>query len=159
MSDFNWNEFDAQKSLDENPPQSFEPIPAGWYPTVITGSEWKATKSSGRMLVLVAECLDPKYKSKKCWINLNLINSSEKAVAIAKGQIGQLALSIGVNHPRAESELYNKPVSAHWVVIPEGDYPAKNEIKEWAPIGGAPAATKAPDAPAATPTNKKPWEN
>ena len=157
MSDFNWNTFDSQTALDENPPLDYEVAPAGWYPTMVIEGEWKDTNGKsgpGRMLVLVAEIIDGPYKGKRCWNNFNLINSNPKAVAIAKGGIGSLGVACGVLRPRGFEEFFRKPVMAKWTVTPATDaYPAKNEVKEWKPMFAAPAQVAAPADP-----NRKPWE-
>jgi len=163
MSDFNWNNFDAQRSVEENPPISFEPVPAGWYPTIITSAEWKPTNGQsgpGEMLVLTASIIDGEYKGKRCWNNLNLKNNSDTAVKIAKANLGQLAIAIGTLHPKHESELLNKPTSAYWSVTPESKgYPAKNEVKEWKPLNGEKSFASATTEPiSGIVSNKKPWE-
>jgi len=157
MSDFSWNTYDADAALADNPPMDFEPIPAGWYPTVITSGEWKDVRNNGRMLVLAAEVVDGQHKGRKCWNNFNLVNANPKAVSIAKGTLGALCVAAGITHPRSESELFGRPVLAHWTVVPAGDYPAKNEIKDYKPLNARPAAAPA-QTTAAPDSGKKPWE-
>lgn len=179
MSDFNWNGFDAEKAVEENPPRNYEPVQTGWYPTIIIDGEWKPTNGKsgpGRMLVLQAEIVEGQHKGSHCWTNFNLVNNNPAAVKIAEGLIGQLAVSVGVLHPRDHSELCRRPVLAKWALSPEKKetedspgYPAKNEIKEFKRIGSV-ANTAAPSTPAARPeataaatapdqvSNKKPWE-
>lgn len=169
MSDFNWNTFDPNRATEESPAMSFEPVPVGWYPTIINSTEWKKTNGAsgpGEMLVLACEIIDGQYKAKKCWENLNLKNSNQDTVRIARGSLGRLTLSIGLTHPKNESELCRKPVLAYWGLSkPSKDFPPKNEIKDWKPIDEQtpdmfepPVSTPGGvGAPAPSP-NKKPWE-
>ena len=66
----NLGSFNANKV---DPMADFEPIPAGKYLAVITGSEMKATKSgNGSFLELVFEVAEGEFKGRKLWARLNL---------------------------------------------------------------------------------------
>jgi hypothetical protein len=101
-------EFDAR---EVEPQAGFEPIPAGKYLAVITGSEMKPTKAGdGSFLELVFQVIEGQYKGRLLWERLNLDNPNPTAVQIARGQLSALCRSVGVMTPRDSVELHNLPL-------------------------------------------------
>jgi len=93
------------------PNAEFEPIPAGKYPTVITASEVKPTKSnSGAYLQLTFEIIDGQFKGRHVWARLNLHNANETAVKIARAELSAVCRAVGVMAPKDSVELHNLPL-------------------------------------------------
>ena len=104
----NLQNFDASTV---EPMGDFEPLPAGKYLVVITESEMKPTKAGdGEYLELVFEVVEGEYKNRKLWARLNLNNSSQKAVEIAKGKLSAVCRAVGVMTPNESAELHNIPL-------------------------------------------------
>ncbi len=63
-------------------------LPPGDYQAVITDSELKPTKNGGgQYLELVLQVQEGPYKGRKVWDRLNLFNSNQTAVVIAKQRL------------------------------------------------------------------------
>jgi hypothetical protein len=104
----NLNGFNAN---NVDPATDFEPIPAGKYLAVITGSEMKPTKNgSGAYLELTFQVIDGPYKNRLLWSRLNLDNPSKQAVQIAQGELSAICRAIGVMQPKDSVELHNLPL-------------------------------------------------
>lgn len=125
-------------------PVSFDAIPAGDYIAAIVASEEKQTQSgNGTYLKLTLEILEGEFKGRKLFDNLNLNNPNAQAVQIAKGTLSQICRSVNVMQPRQSEELHNKPMVIK-VVLLEKAYQGqdKNEVKGYAPAGGAQPTTQ-----------------
>lgn len=100
--------FDAQTV---EPNDSFDPIPNGDYLCIITASEMKPTKAGdGAYLELELEVLDGPYKGRKLWDRLNLNNSNDTTVKIAKGTLSAICRAVGVLQPKDSCDLYDLPM-------------------------------------------------
>ncbi len=100
--------FDANQVA---PTTDFEPIPAGKYLAVITGSEIKPTKSgNGSYLELCFQVLDGPYKNRLLWSRLNLDNPNRQAVEISRAQLSAICRATGVMTPRDSVELHGIPL-------------------------------------------------
>ena len=103
LNGFNANEVD--------PATDFEPVPAGKYLTVITGSEMKPTKAgTGHYLELTFQIIEGEYKNRLLWARLNLDNPNDVAVQIARGELSSICRAIGVMQPKDSVELHNLPL-------------------------------------------------
>jgi len=81
--------FDAQ-SVEPN--DSFDPLPNGDYLCIIVSSEMKPTKAGdGAYLELELQVLEGQYTGRKLWDRLNLNNSNETTVWIARGALSSIA--------------------------------------------------------------------
>lgn len=139
---------------------TYEPIPAGKYAAVITNTEAKATQKGGEYIKLTIEVIDGPSKGRKVFSNLNIKNANVEAEKIAKITVANICRAVGVAHPKAWSELCNKPIVVKLSVRPEtADYPASNDVKSWEAINNNQPSlpTYQYQAPVAD-TNKKPWE-
>lgn len=139
----------------------FDPIPAGTYPAIITGSEVKATKKGGGMLVLTFEIIDGNFKKRLVWDRLNIKNDSEIAQNIAFKTLASICDSLGVPREVADStDLHNRPINIRVAIRPaENGYEAGNEISGYSAYSDAPAAAPAPQlntAPAPQSENPAP---
>lgn len=177
--------FDANKY---EPTGSFEPVPIGDYPVIISASEMKETKPKpgkipGQYLQLTYDVIEGEFKGRKFFDRLNLVNENQTAQEIAQRALSAICRAVGVMHPKDSSELHNKPlVVTVGIRAASGEYGASNEIRGYKTIDGekitkdtnadgiapAPAASAATPAtgdaaaPAATTATvtkaKKPWE-
>ncbi len=141
----------------EPPPggRSFDPIPAGWYPVMIVGSEMKPTKAgTGRYLQLELDIIDGEFEGRKLFDRLNLDNPNQQAVDIARRTLSQILAAVGIMSPKDSSELHYIPLRAKVKIKPaSGEYEASNEIKAYGSINGGEGA-QAPK-PAAADGGKK----
>ncbi len=139
----------------------FEPIPAGKYRAQVIETEIKQTKDgSGQLLKATFEILDGEHAGKKVFANYNLVNKSQQAQDIGKGQLKALATYAGHPNPnmiRATEELHGRPVIIVVSVRPAKDgYDAANDIKSYETVGGTAAKPAAPAAGFAAPKPQAP---
>ena len=141
----------------------FELLPNGDYTVVVTESDVAATKNGGQMLKLTPEIVDGKFKGRKLWNNLNIVNASEDAQRIAHQTLAKLVKAIGKDTVNDTNELHGIRVLAKVKTEPaKGEYPARNKIVAYKAMGasansGTTTPTQASDA-GASPA-KRPWQS
>jgi hypothetical protein len=134
---------------------AYEPIPVGWYSAFIEDSEMKDTRSGGEYLSLTFIITEGKYQDRKIFLNLNLVNSNEKAVEIARQDLGGICRAIGKEQITDSSELHDQPMDIKVSISPaRGQYDAFNSIKSYVKYHSMnnSDSDKQPD-----PTEKKAW--
>ena len=167
----------------------FSPLPAGIYEAIITDTEMRETKAGdGKYLALTYEIVGDEYKGRLIWDNLNLVNPSEKAVAIGKRKLIQLSQALGLGVvPRESSQLHDKVLRIKVDIEEREGYDPQNRVVTTLPYSSTepkqaelPKAPKAEpkakpvpakaeemadsgaeeggDAPSSAPAKKKPWE-
>ena len=100
--------FDAQ-SVEPN--DSFDPLPNGDYLCIIISSEMKPTKSGdGAYLELELQVIAGPYTGRKLWDRLNLNNSNETTVRIARGALSSICRAVGILQPQDSCELHDLPL-------------------------------------------------
>lgn len=93
------------------PNDSFDPLPNGDYLCIITASEMKPTKAGdGAYLELEMQVIEGQYQDRKLWDRLNLNNSNETAVRIARGALSSICRAVGVPQPKDSCELHDLPL-------------------------------------------------
>ncbi|MGH2272691.1 DUF669 domain-containing protein [Anaerohalosphaeraceae bacterium U12dextr] len=103
LNNFNANEVDSTND--------FDPIPAGKYLAMITGSQMKETKNkTGSYLELTFQVLEGEYKGRLLWARLSLTHSNEVTAKIARGHLSAICKAVGVLTPRDSVELHNLPL-------------------------------------------------
>lgn len=144
------NPFDA---TTVEPMQSFENIPPGDYPMVITDSEIKATAAgTGEYLQLTTEIIDGQHKGRKIWVRLNIENPNATAVEIAMRELASICAAVGAPTPLVDTAtLHNRPFLGKVKIEPaKNGYEARNAMAGYkAMSGSAPAPQAAAPAPAA----------
>lgn len=112
------------------PEFGIDAIPTGWYSVSIDESQMKPTRDgTGAYLQLRFNVLQGQYSGRKIFCRLNLQNSNEMAVQIAKGQLSAIAHSIGVLQVQDSSQLHGKPMKIKVVKKPASNgYEASNEV-------------------------------
>lgn len=149
---------------DVDPAADFEAIPPGQYTAIITESENKPNKAgTGSYLQFTFQVVDGEHKGRLLWARLNLDNPSETAVKIARGQLSALCRAVNVLQPRDSLELHNIPLVIKVGVKRRDDTGEfTNEVKGFAPRGGAaggtPSSNGAAPRPAATAGSTPPWK-
>lgn len=154
MSDFFSGGFDANAVPEDT---KFAIIPAGRYPAVVTGVEWKPTKAmdGSEYLQIEVQIIDGTYRGRKLWDRFNLKNKNQVAVDIATRQLADLAVAIGRPKLTDETDLLDLPFIATLKIRPaSGGYDESNEISKYSPMEAGSVAP-AP-APAAAPAQTQP---
>ena len=143
------------------PAQPFDVIPAGKYVCQITNSEMRPTKGGdGQYLWLELAILEGEFANRRLFDRLNIVNSNQQAVDIARRQLSALTGACGKTYIDDSEELHLIPITVTVRVRPaKGDYDASNEIRGYEPLNGAaprPAAAPSPRTAAAAPTTVAP---
>lgn len=168
--------FDASQVQPDSGVQ--DPVPAGWYNTVIDQSELKPTKdATGHYLEIRHNIIDGAHAGKKIYGRLNLRNANPTAQEIGYKQLSAVCHAVGVLQVQDSAQLHNIPLKIKVKLrAASGDYEASNEIVSWkninevvqmasavsagfpAPAGGAPTppAFSAPMQPPAAPAPQAP---
>ena len=150
-------------SFDANTvePADFSALPAGDYPAMITASEWKTAKSGDQYLALTLQVIEGHHSGRFLWHNLNIMSSSAKAQDIAQRELSAICRATGKMQISDSADLHDHPVIIKVAYLAAqndgkgGQWPEKNQIKQWKPAGSAttpaaaPAAQKAPPVAAA----------
>lgn len=114
------------------PQESFDVLPAGFYPVMITESEMKGTSTGGQMLVLTLEVIEGQFKGRKVWERLNLVNNNEQAVQIAQRSLSAICHAVKEFQVQDSSQLHHKPIIAKLKVNPAANgYDASNGVAGW----------------------------
>lgn len=133
-------------AADVAPQDSFDPLPAGWYPVIISESEFKPTrKNDGQYLQLELTVIEGDHEGRKVWDRLNLDNPNQTAVEIAQRALSAICRAVGVMAPNDSAELHDRPFEVKLSVRPAKDsYEAANEVKGYRSIGGEGSQPSAP---------------
>lgn len=143
---------------------SFDLLPVGKYPVIITKSEYKMTKEkAGRVatqyLSLTLDVVDGEHRGRKLFSSLHINNQNEDAKRIAKRTLSAICAVVGVPRPKLTEELHDKPFVVKVGIRPAKDgYEAQNNILAYENIDGSPVVapvTNSTATPAAA--NKMPW--
>lgn len=122
----------------------FEPLPPGKYRAHIINSEVKTTAKGGLMLKCEWLIMDSGYEGRKVWNQFNIVNDSEKAQVIGRGQLSSLARACGkVGIPEDSTELHEIQHIIKVGIESSLGYPDKNVIKGYFTLDGH-APEKAP---------------
>lgn len=128
------------------PAVAADPLPAGDYVAMIVDSDMKMTKKGdGQYLDLAFQICDGPFNGRYVWAKLNVENQSEIAQRIGQAELSAICHAVGVMQPRNSEDLHNRPLVIRVKYVPEkGNYSAKNEIKGYKRLDGAPQAVAAP---------------
>jgi len=148
------------KSLDlENvPDQTFEVLPAGDYPVILTEIVEKATKDgTGSRMNCKASVLSGKHQNAVLFGGYNVRNASSLAQLIGRQQFKTIGAALNLVSAELTDEWLNKPLVAVVKVTTDQNGNPRNEIASFKPRL-VPAASlkslvapKAPAEPAAEP--------
>lgn len=137
----------------------YTPVPAGVYVGVIEKSEMKVASSNSNhkhldFQIKILQVIDvpgsnpadhPSYVGKMCFSLLNLVNSSEKTVAIAYKELASICDACCIQQGIAETTpLHGIPMLITVVVKPaDAQYAAKNIIRKYEKYGSTAVADPA----------------
>ena len=115
---------------------SFDPIPRGEYPMIITASDLKETKDrQGKYIKFEQTIIDGEYKGRKVWNNINIVNKNPVAVEIAEKTLATLIRAVGKKVVADTQELHGIPFTGVVGIQPAtDDYPASNKMVTYKPI-------------------------
>ena len=134
---------DLRNFYDPNDkPNDFEVLPEGVYSVKITGSDWKDTrKGDGKYLQFEMTIVEGEHKGNKIFDRFNLVNPSDQAVRIARGQFASLREAVGVLNPKDPAELMNIRFQLVLRCVKRNDRPDEmtNEVKRYIKKGEGPA--------------------
>lgn len=144
--------------------KTFDPLPAGWYSVVITGSDTFVTKGGTECLKLEMSVLDGEYADRRVFENLNLWHNKPDAVRIAQSQLASICTAIGKLRISDTEELHGHPFQIRVVTEETEKYGPQNRIRSYRALDPGHrdkvtpirAATPAQAAPA-TGTKLPPW--
>lgn len=123
----------------------FSPLPDGRYKAQLTASEVKQTKAGGLMLKLTWDILEKEYAGRKVFGQLNIVNASEKAQQIGRGQLSALAKACGkTGIPEDSMELHDIPHVIKLVTVESPGFEPRNEVKGFYDLGKAESKEEAP---------------
>jgi hypothetical protein len=111
-----------------------DPIPAGRYVAMITGSTMKPTRQgNGQFLELEYTLLEGEHHNRKVWSRHNLHNANPQTVEIARRELSAVCRAVGVLQPGDSAELHQKPLTIAVAVRTRPDTGEKvNEVTAWA---------------------------
>jgi hypothetical protein len=151
----------GQRLTQEDLPSTSSLVPDGEYQAQITKIEEKETKDgTGVYLNFSLTILGPSQQGRVVFDMLNMINSSEKAVEIARSRLGDIMRATGVVGIEDTDELIGCTCLIKVGTIPEkGDYPAKNKITSYKALSVPQVSKQAFTPPTAKPALKEnaPW--
>ena len=126
--------------MDDAEEQNFEPIPAGDYTACIVESSMNETKNgTGEYLKLKYQILEGQYKDRGIFSNLNIINNSKDAEAIARRTLNAIGAACGVSFIDNSEQIHNKPMIIKVAVKDSDVYGKQNVIKKHTAINGGKA--------------------
>jgi hypothetical protein len=131
ITDGGWNADEEAKK------GGFDPIPAGDYLVVVTATPIKQSKSSdGKYAAIEYQVVEGPYAGRKFFENLNLWNSNQEAVVIARATLANLQKATRVAKLGDTSELHGIPFVARVALTKRKDTGEdQNVIKKYSPKG------------------------
>lgn len=124
----------------------FGVMPIGVYTVALVDSDLGPTKDGqGVKLKAVFEVQEGPYKNRKLFSNFNLVNKSEKAQQIGRGQWKRCYQAAGfIGAPKDSMQLLGRPLLAKVGIEPAvGTFPEKNVIDDFRPVAGKQAVQEA----------------
>jgi hypothetical protein len=128
----------------DQPSNSFEPLPNGWYDATITGAEVKDTKSgTGQYIAVRFDITGPTHQGRVVFTNVNIRNSSVKAEKFGREQFAAILLAGGIASATDSDQLIGASMKIELGLEHSEEYGDKNKIKSYKALGGAmPSALK-----------------
>lgn len=153
-------QFDAATHVAA-PAPSREPLPRGMYQVIVIESAIKPTQAgTGEFIELTLQVVDGEFAGRRVWDRLNVSNPNKTAEDIAKRQLQELCLAVGVSTLNETEQLHDVPVLAE-IDLDRKDQ-SRNRVMGYQAVGGAkPIASQAARPASAPPTAKpaaRPWE-
>lgn len=100
-----WLEYNENKA-NEGGSGDFTPIPVDTeIPVRITDAELRSTSKGGKMVRLSLTVVDGKYKKRRVWHNLNIVNSNESTMHRDRRTLTDIGRCVGVDLSGGPSDL------------------------------------------------------
>jgi len=148
---FNWGDFNP-----EDEPE-IGAVPKGDYRVILEVAEQKDTKAKdGMYLAITFKIIEGKYKNRKVWKNINLVNPNETAVEIGKRDLASLCRAVGVSKPKGPHDLLNKILIISAIESEYNDKPT-NDVVAYK-VSSSEAISTAEEEKSSPDDGKKPWE-
>ena len=142
-------------------PNSYDPLPAGWYMVRIADAEIKQTKAgNGSYVSIRYDVLGPTHQGRVVYGNITISNPNRKAEEIGEQQMAALRSSIGLARITDTDQLIGATVEIKLTVKKDDEYGDKNDVKGYRAIeGGRPPMPAAPKKEQAPPSfdSLPPW--
>lgn len=140
------------------PMQEREPIPAGFYPMRITGSETKPTKdNTGQYIAFELEVISGPYAGRKAFDRVTIDNQNQIAVRIGQERLSAYCHATGVIRLTDTQQLHGIPIAVKLSVRKDEGYEPSNDVKAIKNINELPAGATGPaTAPAMPPASPPP---
>jgi hypothetical protein len=138
--------FDGFNTQGEAEMDDFDAIPAGNYTAAIVKSEMKDNKAgTGSFLNLHFKITEGKFKDRLVFTNLNLVNPSDQAVAIARKELTSIVKACGKVSIEDSDELHGVEIEIKVAVrAATSQFPEGNDIKGYKALSGV--ASPSPSA-------------
>ena len=129
----------------DQPSNSFEPLPVGWYDATITKAEIKATKSgTGKYISIRFDITGPTHQGRVVFTNINIRNANPTAEKIGREQFAAIMLAGGIPTATDSDHLIGASMKIDLGIERSEEYGDKNNIKAYKALsGGIPAAAAA----------------
>jgi hypothetical protein len=140
--------------------QTFEALPAGWYPVMIVAEEQKEAKSgNGEYVKMEMEVTEGPYKGRKLWEQFSLWHTNPQTVEIAQRGIATIGQALGITKVGDTVELHNRVFDAKVIIEKSDQYGDQNRIRGYRKHAGT-AGPMAPPPQAQAPkaANAAPWK-
>lgn len=129
---------DQEYIVDQIPEQSYEPVPAGWYPGRITQAGVQQTKDGlGKYIKLQVTIEGPKCAGRVLYTNINLKNKSAKAEAIGLEELGAVGRATGLARVSDTDQLVGKLLSVRVTIRRSEEFGDQNDIKGYRAVSGS----------------------
>lgn len=142
----------SQFNPDDRQESEFNALPSGVYRVVSTSVEKKDSKANpdNKYFDLCFECVDEPHAGRLVWHKMNLENTNQMAVNIAKRQLTQLLRVMKKPSFQQWEELLDDHPLAVQVYTEEYNGREQNKVKWFRPAIGAPKTPPRQPAPAGT---------
>lgn len=144
-------------AIPEREGGDFDPLPDMDVVAQIIETEVKANDQTGNTrCTFTWEILDGQYAKRRIWDGQNIANRNPQAAEIGQRAVKDIAAAVGHKGPVTDSAVLEfKPVLIRIRTEPaRGDYPAKNKVTAYKPVGGAQPTTQAVGAASG---GARPW--
>ena len=112
------------------PNKTFEVIPAGDYPAIITEFDEVDTKDgTGKRCNLKLQIIDGKFQNRTIFDGLNTTNKSAVAQQIGRQQLKSICVALNNPNPQNSSELLNKALMITVKVGTDQNGNPRSEVK------------------------------
>ncbi len=135
--------------------RNYDPLPAGWYDATIVKADLNPTKDgTGQRINVRYDITGPTHQGRVVFGGINIRNKSPRAEEIGRQQLGDICRCIGLSSIQDTDQLIGNQIKIKLKL--EDD---RNDVVGWKAVGGSPAPSVAPQAPAVAPATgaAPPW--